>query len=148
MPLLSDKDIHIGQLSLDDIYLLPSIIEKSNLFNLNELITLKDNNKVLYINQGEIATNVITNNGLYDVIGSDDATTCLLLFAKSNISNKLLCAHIDSSKKSNVINLLIDEIGSTDNLDKEYIDIYIIGGLNDELSNDITKSKSNRKNCI
>lgn len=139
MPLYSIiDDINIVQLSLDDIYLLPNIVETSNIFNSTELIIPTNDTKVLYVTQGEIATNVKTNIGLFDIIGSDDATTCHLLFAKSNKSNRLLCTHIDSSNKCNGINFIIDEL-ILSNVDDDYIDIYIIGGLDDELSNDITK---------
>lgn len=92
--------------------------------------------RVLYIHEGEVAINI--PEGSFDIIGCDDATTCHIFFAKSRdttVCRPMICSHIDSVDSCTS---LFDIIASNHSLTSTILDIYIIGGINDEMSLEIS----------
>lgn len=122
------------------------------------LINIPDNvvyvptgSKVLYIHQNEIAKNV--PQGIFDFIGSDDTTTCHIVLAKSRSStstnrSNILVTHIGGRNSCRNLHLAIDELGD------DLIDVFIMGGIDDNLSKEITSAllkelqQSHRRVCL
>lgn len=117
-------------------------IHPRNDFN---IIILNDTDRVLYIHQREIGRNIPCNEFQY--IGSDDATTCHIILAKCRNTGLMTVAHIDSIETAEDMCQYIDELAQIQNdsnisieITQTIIDIYIIGGINDDLSKSITSS--------
>ena len=51
------------------------------LFSLLPPRIVTENDRALYVHQGEIITNL--QEDLFDIIGSDDATTCIIILARN-----------------------------------------------------------------
>lgn len=114
-------------LSIDDI--IGSSILAANKFKQVSTYVTIDSESKLYVNQGEIISHVHLSE--FDVIGSDDATTCLIIIIKDQ-DGFLSVAHIDDSCIDSYISKIamndddIDDrvVGNTSC--KKY-DLYILG---------------------
>ena len=114
-------------LSIDDI--IGSSILAANKFKQVSTYVTIDSESKLYVNQGEIISHVHLSE--FDVIGSDDATTCLIIIIKDQ-DGFLSVAHVDDSCIDSYISKIamndddIDDrvVGNTSC--KKY-DLYILG---------------------
>lgn len=88
----ADDIIEKDALSIDAI-IGYSILTANKFKQLPTYITIDSESK-LYVNQGEIISNV--HHSEFDIIGSDDATTCLIIIIKDQ-DGFLSVAHIDDS---------------------------------------------------
>ena len=82
--------------------------------------------RVLYVYQGEIA--IVANGHDFDVVGSDDATTCFIVLAKYQGHNgAMIVAHIDTEARASGVGHCLDRIA--EGKDDCGVDVYISGGL-------------------
>eukprot|EP01041_Mallomonas_annulata_P009945 gene9945-20677_t len=115
-------------------------LRQDTLLSLDEAV-VEDNLKVLYVHQGEIATNISENS--FDYVGSDDATTCHIFFVKSRTSGRMMLSHIDNKEFCEKV---LDVMEDLDNFTAEdstslvprEADVYIVGGIDDEQSKEIS----------
>jgi hypothetical protein len=91
----------------------------------------KKSHRCLYVHQSEVAINI--NEIDYDYIGSDDATTCHIVIARDGLTRRLLICHIDSPEICSELVSCMNNLGDS-------IDIYVYGGIGDELSVSITEA--------
>jgi hypothetical protein len=107
-------------------------------FQSRENYTPTSGQRVLYVMESEIATNVAIDE--FDAVASDDATTCHILLARTvaadpHLSRLLIC-HLDSSSRCGALEDHLVALSSDKNLD---VDIFVCGGLsNDETSTGIS----------
>lgn len=80
----------------------------------------------LYVHQGEIGYGI--SGDQYDVVGSDDATTCFIVLARHRKSGHLLAAHVDTEARAETLGRHIDSLTDS-NIDDRTVDIYISGGI-------------------
>lgn len=85
---------------------------------------VKSSERGLYVHQGEIAYGIPERD--FDCVGSDDATTCIILLCRHVVSGLLLVAHIDSDDKCSGLSKYIDVM--VDDSHPE-VDVYISGGI-------------------
>lgn len=77
---------------------------------------------VLAVLQGECASCLQSQ---FDIVGSDDATTCSILFLRSARRRRLVVAHLDDGN----IDLPMSLCADID--DDSTIEVYLLGGFND-----------------
>ena len=102
-----------------------SILTANKFKQLPTYITIDSESK-LYVNQGEIISNV--HHSEFDIIGSDDATTCLIIIIKDQ-DGFLSVAHIDDSCIDSYISKITvnDDDGMVGNTSCKKYDLYILG---------------------
>lgn len=109
----------------------PSVKKDAAKFVTKPLQTVQDPVSVLYINQKEYAT-LHKGDSNIKVFGSDDATTCHILFLVNQNEGILSVSHIDSANdKESLSSMVIDVLGSSQT-NSSSLDLYIIGGYDDE----------------
>ena len=82
--------------------------------------------RALYVHQGEIA--IVANGDDFDVVGSDDATTCFIVLAKYHGHNgAMIVTHIDTEQRASGIGYFLDRLA--EGKDDCGVDVYISGGL-------------------
>jgi len=116
------------------------------------LHTVTTQERCLYVHQGEIVIGVPQDS--FDVVGSDDATTCIIFLARCISNNKLLVSHIDTAERSHGLEAYIDALAAIDAsspaasvapdsvfctaTSEAVVDVYISGGLqNDDGSEEL-----------
>lgn len=114
-------------LSIDDV--IDSSILAANKFKQVSTYVTIDSESKLYVNQGEIISHIHLSE--FDVIGSDDATTCLIIIIKDQ-DGFLSVAHIDDSCIDSYISKIImndDDIDDmvVGNTSCKKNDLYILG---------------------
>lgn len=86
----------------------------------------------LFVHQGEIGWGLGARK-FYDVIGSDDATTCFILLARHRTSDSFLVTHVDSATRAIQVGAHVDSLAKNSSSNGDgVIDIYISGGIWDK----------------
>lgn len=104
----------------------------------------KQPSSILYVSQKEFAT--VPCNGSIDYIGSEEATTCHILFMRSSVSGKSCVSHLDGStgqiggKNCQLIRMLNT---FTNDEQSKGIDVHVCGGFSDESSFKLSTSLFN-----
>jgi len=111
----------------------PSIKEACNQFKSKPIRFVYPHEKYLYLNQGEYAI-VNRDDENIDIIGSDEATTCCLLFLQAGTSYAV--AHIDDTIQFNSLIQLVNEL-------------LVVGGENNNQFNsyDVRSSNAIKLTC-
>lgn len=85
----------------------------------------------IHVHQREYAT--VISKPPISYVGSSDATTCSILFLRSPETTKTTCAHLDNVVSPFSFNKLIQTF---DKNERNYLDIYIVGGVMPFLSSE------------
>ena len=88
-----------------------------------EEVSPTPSDKVLYIHQGEIA---FVNKHVFDFVGSDDATTCMIVMLIG--VNNILLTHIDSEDRMLNLEVMLNQFILCESLSAEF-DLYVSGGI-------------------
>lgn len=118
----ADDTIGKYTLSIDDI--IDSSKLTANKFKQVSTYVTIDSESKLYVNQGEIISNVHLSE--FDIIGSDDATTCLIIIIKDQ-DGYLSVAHIDDSCIDSYISKITMNDDMVGNKSCKKYDLYILG---------------------
>jgi len=79
--------------------------------------------RALYVHQGEVA--IVPADGSFSFVGSDDATTCIILLARNAERSRLLVAHIDSPDRCSNLTDVLEELGQGG----DGVDVWLCGAM-------------------
>jgi hypothetical protein len=79
--------------------------------------------RALYVHQGEVA--VVAADGSFSFVGSDDATTCIILLARNADRSRILVAHIDSPDRCSNLTDILEELGQGG----DGVDVWLCGAM-------------------
>lgn len=135
MPVQVIEGTEFRPLKIDGKFVLPDdLLLASTDLGLSEVYHVSSDVRYLYIHQGEIAINVSTLD--FDVIGSDDATSCHIVVLKYS-SNKLILTHLDSPDKipslQGALHRCIPENHSV-------VELFVSGGVDDDQSQKLSNA--------
>ena len=93
---------------------------------------VNESDDVLYVGQGEIAVGVPVSS--FTVVGTDDATTCMMLLAHGAATNSLLVTHLDGPERCAGLAGFLDSMVPVEEEEEEEegsaaLDVYVIGGM-------------------
>jgi len=109
----------------------PSFKANSAKFILQPVQTITTEN-VLFVAQKEYAI-VKTDDSLFKVTGTDDATTCHIVVMKNEEESTICVAHIDSADCFESLSQMVLEVVGNCSLNTDfYIELSIFGGYCDE----------------
>lgn len=115
----------------------PRIQDGARSFNQSEeYIPSSRKDQIFYCHQDEICTRISINS--FDIIGSDDATTCIILLLRCLRSNKLFVTHISNQDSvmcvSDHVQDFIDKgvVGSDGGSDGGDVEVYLSGGIDED----------------
>eukprot|EP01100_Stratorugosa_tubuloviscum_P005026 TRINITY_DN2286_c0_g1_i1.p1 TRINITY_DN2286_c0_g1~~TRINITY_DN2286_c0_g1_i1.p1 ORF type:complete len:329 (-),score=100.43 TRINITY_DN2286_c0_g1_i1:56-1042(-) len=89
--------------------------------------------RILYIFQHEYA---LVDSSNIDIIGSNDATTCINIVVRENKTSKTLVAHYDGSHPQQLAHLIFDSFDSN-----AILDIHLVGAFLDEKGTSLKDTK-------
>ena len=93
------------------------------------------NERVLYVAQGEYAI-IKKGDAHFNLIGTDDATTCHIIVMKNQEESTVCVAHIDSANCLEALSrMVLEVVGNCShklNSKEFYIELSIVGGYQDE----------------
>jgi len=141
-----------GYVNAEDIRLHKSNVDAVSRFANDMTYEPNIPERIIFVQEGEIAHSIPESS--FDIIGSDDATTCHIVLARaggvdSNSDPLWLVAHLNSIALATEIGSFLTILGSTPAGDgscnpnpgpsPRAIDVFVSGGLEgDRLSNDIS----------
>ena len=105
---------------------LPTDVETHRDWHLETPLEVSSSQRVLYVHQGEIAYGIPEKD--YDCVGSDDATTCIILLCRHVASGQLLVSHLDSAQQCTGIHNYIDAMVGSSHPEPE-VNVSISGGI-------------------
>jgi len=79
--------------------------------------------RALYVHQGEVA--VVAADGSFSFVGSDDATTCIILLARNADRSRILVAHIDSLDRCSNLTDILEDLGQGG----DGVDVWLCGAM-------------------
>lgn len=83
--------------------------------------------RCLYVHQGEIGYGM---GSRFDIVGSDDATTCVIVLARNRANGSFLVTHVDCEGRAVQVGEHIDSLmDSLSDNNTNIVDIYISGGM-------------------
>lgn len=131
-----------SSLSVDDLCRRDDILQSSRRFTESTVMTVSETQKILYVKEGEISVHIAESD--FDIIGSDDATTCHLVIARLTAAleggGRCLVAHVDSPRRCASLKVHLESLAGAA-MEGELIDIYVSGGLvADDTSTDLSNS--------
>lgn len=91
---------------------------------------VNESDDVLYVGQGEIAVGVPGSS--FTVVGTDDATTCMMLLAHGAATNSLLVTHLDGPERCAGLAGFLDSMVPVEEEEEEgsaALDVYVVGGM-------------------
>ena len=129
--------------TIQEILNCPTLIARSAEFYKNSQFRANEADRVFFVQEGEIISGISEYD--FDVIGTDDATTCHMLLMRTisdDFHSSWMVCHIDSEDRCESLNsYMTDLVQQSRDIKCNHIEVYVCGGLEcDSTSDNISLS--------